>query len=651
MVAAPNQPTQSDSRYRQMWMHERNRRIEVEQENIRLRKIVYNAKFSINERAIALEVVEQVKEARHVDEQGRKLFSQKDAAEKLGLSRGTISTAVDVLTQSGFIKDKETSTLRDKEGKIVKGKDGRPITTIHLDIDQDMLEDFSQAERADPRKIKDNRKQPVFQCQKCLTEDVTIETSRHLVCRNPNCKACGERVLIDVDYKDQHSEEPAEKQTEESAYSAQILDTIKLLDNSAQILDTIQTEDESNKTHTTSSAALDSDSIIKDWLNIRRGSNHIITATGKIEDPRGKYIYQKEEYQPDLDKYIAGDTAHIYGSRLLNPETGLTQVLCFEIDKPEHDAQAQNYLIDLARAGAAPVYWMRYVNDRNRGHLELYFDQPVDPDVARKWAIEVCPDLEEIPEVFPCQAPQDKRKQALSWPLWMRIDSVVGMDNAVFTCEGAAMLPAPHDGNLRVVESTDKEGLSELITLAVTPAALVEEFATVLSEQERASADGVFIGISPKPYTQVQSDRDLKSQVIAEQCARYSWDDIAAMCGGYDKGFFKAVWRGERTASVRPDKNSVYACDYGNHGMFPKKMDTYGAYCLIHDIDQKADIAERCAELRRAEIKIVESVEPAAELFPPEQQQKPVYYTPCIVCGKPKSVLRADGVSICGTQH
>src|SRR5437660_994483 len=137
---------QSVSHYKKLWTHERNRRIEVEQENIRLRKIVYNTKFSINERAVALEVAEQVKEARHVDEQGKKLFNQKDAAERLGLSRGTISTAVDILEESGFIKDKDTKVLRDKEGKVVVGKDGRPIKTIHLDIEETLYEDFSQAE-------------------------------------------------------------------------------------------------------------------------------------------------------------------------------------------------------------------------------------------------------------------------------------------------------------------------------------------------------------------------------------------------------------------------------------------------------------------------------------------------------------------------
>src|SRR6266550_1539178 len=42
---------------------------------------------------------------------------------------------------------------------------------------------------------------------------------------------------------------------------------------------------------------------------------------------------------------------------------------------------------------------------------------------------------------------------------------------------------------------------------------------------------------------------------------------------------------------------------------------------------------------------------PATELFPAEQKQGAVHYTPCIVCGNPKSVKRADGVYVCGTDH
>jgi hypothetical protein len=664
MIQTASSDQQADSRYKQMWMHERNRRIEVEQENIRLRKIVYNPKFSMNERAVAIEIAEQVKDARHVDEQGRKLFSQQIAIEKLGLSKGTISSAVDVLTESGYIKDKDTSVLRDKEGKIVKNKKGLPISTIHLDIEQDAYEDFSKLERSVPRKVGKDRKEYTWQCQTCLTEDVTIETDRYLVCKNPNCHKHGQRVLIDTSYEDQCSEEHTDRaqnldtiQTEATdLYRAQNLDTKELLDDRAQNLYPVEAEDESNKKKHTPSTPLDHDSIIKEWLGKLRGTDHIITATGIIDNPQGKYLYQKQGYQPDLDAYIAGHIDHIYGSRLLNPETGLTWALCFEIDRAEQDAEAENYLLDLARAGAAPVYEQRYAQGRQRGHLKLYFDQPVDPEAARQWAIEICPDLADVPECFPCKVPQDKRNQALSWPLYQRIE------NKVYPCQAIYMLPAPHAGDLQECDPIDRESLASLVALAVTPATLIEEFATVLAErealqkqeQERANAVVVFIGQKPKPLTNVGYDRDLIPQVMADFYAQCSWDDLAMMADGWHNGFFKAIWRGERTASVKPDSDGRYACDYGNHGSFPKKLDKYEVYCLLNNIDKKADLAERCAQLRRAEMKVVESVpivEPATELFAPEQRDKGPVYGICCVCTRPKSVRRADGVMTCGTDH
>lgn len=371
-----------------------------------------------------------------------------------------------------------------------------------------------------------------------------------------------------------------------------------------QLDPTVEAEDESNKHHNIVSSAIDADTIIRDWLNKRRGSDHIIYATGKLT-PIGKYLPLEKE--PDLDAYIAGNIADIYGSRLFNPETGLTNVLCFEIDKPEQDEQAQNYLLDLARAGAAPIYWMRYARpDGNRGHLELYFDRPVDPEAAKAWAIEICPDLADIPEVFPCQKPVDNRKRGLSWPLYQRIS------NQVYPCQAKFMLPSPHAGGLQEVDPTDKESLAEVITVAVTPAALVEEFAVVLAErealqkqeQEKENAVCGFIGQKPKLLTNVSYDRDLVPQVMADFYAQCSWDDLATMAGGWHNGFFKAVWRGERTASVKPDADGRYACDYGNHGSFPKKLDKYEAYCLICNIDKKTDLAERCAELRRANISV-----------------------------------------------
>ena len=97
----------------------------------------------------------------------------------------------------------------------------------------------------------------------------------------------------------------------------------------------------------------------------------------------------------------------------------------------------------------------------------------------------------------------------------------------------------------------------------------------------------------------VQGERDLAKQVIADFNALHSWDDIAAMCGGWDGNYFKAVWRGERSASVTVNRDGVLAHDYGRSSGYPSTFDQYQAYCLIHGIDKRADLAERCAQLRR----------------------------------------------------
>lgn len=80
-----------------------------------------------------------------------------------------------------------------------------------------------------------------------------------------------------------------------------------------------------------------------------------------------------------------------------------------------------------------------------------------------------------------------------------------------------------------------------------------------------------------------------------------SWNEIAALCGGWSsRGYFKAIWRCERTASVKPDADGRYACDYGNHGNFPKKLDKFGRYCLIMNIDPVADLKTQRAAMREA---------------------------------------------------
>jgi len=406
-------------------------------------------------------------------------------------------------------------------------------------------------------------------------------------------------------------------------------------------------KDDSNNPPCASSAT-----ILQEWLSKRRGTPRIIWATGSTQSS-DKYLSKKEDYQPDIEAFIAGKIDHIYGSWLRSAD-GKTFVLCFEIDQPEHNDQAQDYMLSLARAGAAPVYWQR---QRQRGHLEIYFDRPVDPEVARLWALEICPELEDIPECYPCL---DKKNNALSWPLYQRIG------NEVFPCTAYVLLPAPHAAGIQEVDPTDLEKLPQLVTDAVTPAALIEEFSIVLNERgkiqprekDKSERAGGVIGINPSVITQAGSDRDLAKQVIANFNRS---NRIENMVEVNKRGKFPAAWRGERTPSVALDRSGEYATDYGRNGSHPKKLDAYEVYCLVNNIDKRADLAERCSVLRQK----LESTHDKAnrsfvaadplqskdttELFSIEKPRGPVYAL-CVKCGTPKTVWDPERQALtCGS--
>ena len=80
----------------------------------------------------------------------------------------------------------------------------------------------------------------------------------------------------------------------------------------------------------------------------------------------------------------------------------------------------------------------------------------------------------------------------------------------------------------------------------------------------------------------------------------HSWEEVIALCGGIQKNkHFFAVWREERTASVKVDADGQYACDYGStRGAYPKKLDTFGVYCLAKKLDQAQEIHRLCTEYR-----------------------------------------------------
>jgi hypothetical protein len=349
--------------------------------------------------------------------------------------------------------------------------------------------------------------------------------------------------------------------------------------------------------------------VIAAQLCCRIGHGQIIWATGsrKASD---KYRAKPKGYRPNIRAYLMGDPDHIYGSYLLR-EDGTTYVLAFDFDEKERalHEKHETLLQQLARAGASAVYWPRL---DNRGHLEIYFDSPVDPQAAWLWCISVCPDLEGVGEVYPVKTPScDKWNEPLSWPLYQRRGRIVTpcQPKTIFaTNPDQVLMPA-----LKIRE------IAQLLSQAVTPAALVPPLPESLREKEQPRA---IQRTQARPAeTATLSDADIAKIVIADFNKSTTWEELADRCGGMTRdGKFRAVWRVEDTASVAVDKDGRCACDHGRTAGFPKKFDKYECWCLIEGGlgYKKTDLARRCKEYREQQgIQI-----PSLPVQPDQAEQK-----------------------------
>ena len=108
-----------------------------------------------------------------------------------------------------------------------------------------------------------------------------------------------------------------------------------------------------------------------------------------------------------------------------------------------------------------------------------------------------------------------------------------------------------------------------------------------------------------------------------------TWEEVVALCGGFTReGKFKAVWRGERTASVAIDADEAYACDYGRTGTaFPKKLDKYEVWCLAQGGGEfkRFDLAKRIAAYRQRQDQAAPQETIAQERTPPASRPSPTF--------------------------
>ena len=337
---------------------------------------------------------------------------------------------------------------------------------------------------------------------------------------------------------------------------------------------------------------------VEHWLLQRRGHGPLIWQTGSLVNTQAypKYLTKPSEYIPDIAAYLRGDLTHIYGSRPALPD-GTTSLLGFDIEDPELDKSHTYMMFRLALAGIASVYWKRRPG---RGHLEVYTDTPVDRKAFYAHVVRVSPDLAKVPEVFPIGSDQntngdDRSDYGYSWPLYYR------SENQVIECAAEFMFP-DRPGELVVSSgyTSDRAGLVHLLSRAILPSESIPARPTTaeVPQRERTQPD-VLLLEKPRDRSSREAT-DLWPLVHAEWDKTHSWEEVIALCGGIQKNkHFFAVWREERTASVKVDADGQYACDYGSkRGAYPKKLDTFGVYCLAKKLDQAQEIHRLCTEYR-----------------------------------------------------
>jgi hypothetical protein len=358
------------------------------------------------------------------------------------------------------------------------------------------------------------------------------------------------------------------------------------------------------------------DQAIEEWLSRRIGHGRLIYATGR-QETQNKYMPLPEGAAPDYARVIAGQRNHVLGSYLLR-EDSTTWVLCFDLDTPDQYAQYPTFLRAFAAAGAIPVFWQRR---GQRGHLEIYFSNPVDPTAAYLWALSVCPGIETADEVFPVQKEIASRQERadytalypttsrhnhpLSWPLYVR------SGNEVTACVAHVMFPGRPP--IYTVSMSQKPRLASMVQRAITPASIVETFTPPENIQRRPGRlpNHEQLILAPAEATQARpaSQNEIIRIVIAQFNEATTWEELIERCGGSNTdGKFCAVWRGEDTPSVRVDRRDEnYAADYGRLGAGdPFKLDKFELWCRLEAMQagesfqqfKKRELARRCSEYR-----------------------------------------------------
>ncbi|HYU76260.1 MAG TPA: hypothetical protein VEL31_26610 [Ktedonobacteraceae bacterium] len=270
---------------------------------------------------------------------------------------------------------------------------------------------------------------------------------------------------------------------------------------------------------------------------------------------------------------------HTYGTRLFRAD-GMTRALRYDADSPEHWQHCKEAARCLAIMDFVPVLEPSPAPEGCPGYhsgggaLWVLFDANVDAYSAKKTAEHYTGSLLiDIKEVWP---PEQDTGNRARLPGGMYIMKDFKQRCKLYTVEG--------------------EEITRLVD-HLTPESVIEAYTRPEPKPEQKP--------KPAPPTGGVLGKDLGKQIISEFNTMRDWTDIANLAGGFDRGKFLAVWRGDRKPTVSVNARTDLAKDWGEIGGPP--MDKYDVYCKImaHETGQdwqifkKRDLAERCAYRRK----------------------------------------------------
>lgn len=290
-----------------------------------------------------------------------------------------------------------------------------------------------------------------------------------------------------------------------------------------------------------------------------------------------------------------GDTlAHLRGYQTigatLRHSFGLTRALCFDVDTSEAFQRLRASARLLASADDfKPLLSLSPAIDDHQGsgHLWVIFDKYVDVYSALQTVYQYAPELREVKEYWPREGNNRVRLPGGKYVrpgvnAWCKLEDPYGNELS-------------HDG----------AGAALVLLQYQTPATIINAYekpAPVLDLQSERS--------ERKPAAQAgYLEKNVAKQIIADFNASHSWDEIAALCGGFNRrGKFLATWRGDKKPDVSVNPRTDLAKDFAR--MNEPAMDKYDVWCHIQagingnwEAFKTRDLDERCKQLRDQERK------------------------------------------------